>query len=460
MTIVLIGTGCVLAILVPLIFPKFASVMIWPILFLYPHNWWYELQFLPLNIGGDDLFCLILFLGVVIRRNVIQRIPIRLGYAFWVITAFTIIAAVANFAGSFEIVASESPGAIKDVLKTVVYWALFYAILHCIDDIRDLKFQLGMFSVSAALGATLVVAQHYTPEMLSAFSQPRPYSALTGFTHDSRAAGSFPNPNTAACVLGCSVLLSMTAVRLSRRILVKAFIYALIVVLLVGILYTRSRSGLIALVISVAAMAVVSRGRVVALLVVIGAIGVAGIFAEASGLFGERLTQAYTFETGTPGQNVMGRIETWRMYLTESSISNYLIGQGAAAGVVKFGMESHNAYISLLTVYGLGGAFWGVFALAGLIRRVKTSLRSEDPVLHALASGCMWTLLFWGIYACTADAISSSYARYLLFYLIVLVDRTYALVLLECGNRSDTLVQHNSAVAAPSADITLQARRS
>ena len=176
-------------------------------------------------------------------------------------------------------------------------------------------------------------------------------------------------------------------------------------------------------------------------------------------MFGERLTQVYMFDTGTPGQNVMGRLETWRMYLADSSISNYLIGQGAAAGVAKFGMESHNAYISLLTVYGLGGAFWGIVAMFGFVRRVRVSLRSTDPIVNAVASGCMWTLMFWGIYACTADAISSSYARYLLFYLIVLVDRTHALVSREFENRSDALARPNGAVATSLVRVRLQVRR-
>ena len=446
MTLILAVTGCVLAVLVVLIFPKFASVTIWPVLFLYPHNWWYQQQFLPMNIGADDLFCLLLFLGVVLRRNVIGGVEIRMGFAFWVITAFTVISVVANFAGHLEVGGGNAPDAIKSALKPAVYWALFYAILHCIDNTRDLKVQLLMFSASAALGATLVIVQNYIPDMLTAFARPRAISGLAGFTQESRGAGAFLNPNAAACVLGCSVLLSMTAVRLQRRIFVKVFIYALIVILLVGILYTRSRSGLIALVIPATLMALLSRSRVLALLVIFGAIGVAGIFAEASGLFGERLTEAYTF--GSPGQNVMGRLATWKWYLTESSPSNYLVGQGAAAGVAKFGMESHNAYISLLTVYGIGGVLWAGVALVGFVRRAKSSLRSADPVVHAVASGCMWTLLFWGLYACTADAISSPYSRYLLFYLIVLVDRTHALVTREYVTGSEALVRPEGAAPA------------
>ena len=78
--------------------------------------------------------------------------------------------------------------------------------------------------------------QNFFPQPLSIFALPRPFYHLSEFTYESRGAGAFTNPNAAACVLGSSILLSMTAMRLHRRALMKAFIYAIIVVLLVGVL--------------------------------------------------------------------------------------------------------------------------------------------------------------------------------------------------------------------------------
>jgi hypothetical protein len=39
----------------------------------------------------------------------------------------------------------------------------------------------------------------------------------------------------------------------------------------------------------------------------------------------------------------------------------------------------------------------------------------------------VWALIAWGIYALSADAISSQYPRYLLFYVVVLLDRASAI---------------------------------
>ena len=44
-----------------------------------------------------------------------------------------------------------------------------------------------------------------------------------------------------------------------------------------------------------------------------------------------------------------------------------------------------------------------------------------------IKAGCLWALLAWSVYALSADALSSQYTRYLLFYLIVLLDRASAI---------------------------------
>ena len=129
--------------------PKWGSFLIWPILFTYPHNWWFQHQWLPLNIGVDDLYCLVLFGVVVIRRNLLGGIPVRWGYAFWVVTTFVLIGAVAVLSGAADAPGMERVNYIKDILKLCVYWGLFYAILHCIDDVVDLRRQFTMFSLAA-----------------------------------------------------------------------------------------------------------------------------------------------------------------------------------------------------------------------------------------------------------------------------------------------------------------------
>ncbi|HDS84755.1 MAG TPA: hypothetical protein ENN97_06130, partial [Phycisphaerales bacterium] len=152
--------------------PKWGSFLIWPILFCYPHGWWASRGFLPLGAGADDVFCIFLFLVVLFRRNLMEGVPFRFGYAFWTITSFVMIALVATFFGSRQAASYERILYIRDMLKLAIYWCLFYAIIHCIDDEYDLRRQLFMFSFAALLGASVVIIHSLFPHQLDWFLAP------------------------------------------------------------------------------------------------------------------------------------------------------------------------------------------------------------------------------------------------------------------------------------------------
>jgi hypothetical protein len=404
--------------------PKWGTFLIWPILFTYPHGWWYYRQFLPLNIGVDDLFCIALFLAVLIQRNLLKGVRIRFSYAFWIISAFTVIATVANIAGSRDAPPFERILYVKAIMKFGVYWGLFYAVLHCIDDIHDLKMQFTMFSLGAVAGASIVIMQYFFPYQMEIFAAPIALEKV-GFGFGTRGSGAFMNPNTAACVLCCSLMLVIAAMRLQKTIISRMVVYAFIFVLLTAMIVTRSRSGLMALGGTLVLMAFLGRGKKVAWLVITAIVVIGMAFAGARLLYTERIEDIYDPTTGVWGANVEGRIKTWSSYLETAMAKDYLLGQGVIQGVEKNGGESHNAYVSLLTVYGIGGALWGLIAVIIFFRRTFALRHFPDPLISTIGAGCIWALIAWGIYAMTADAISSQYPRYLLFYLVVLLDRGY-----------------------------------
>lgn len=407
--------------------PKWGSFLIWPILFTYPHAWWFYHQYLPLNIGFDDLLCIFLFLVVLIRRNLLGGVRVRFGYAFWTISAFVVVAVIAIFAGSRDAPSFERVLYIKDILKLGVYWCLFYAILHCIDDERDLKIQLTMFSIAAVLGATIVILQYFFPYQMEIFAAPITLGGRPPIGFEGRAAGAFRNPNVAASVLGCSLMLIITAMRLQKTISSKIFTYAFIFVLLTGIIATRSRAGLMAFVGAIILMAFFGQGKKFAWLMIIAAIFVGITFLDISRDYLERLRVAYDPSTGVVGKNVAGRFRTWRGYFETATAKDYLLGQGFRQGIAKNGMESHNVYVSLITVYGIGGVIWAVFALVIFFRKALSLRHFPDSFISTISAGCIWALLVWGIYAMAADALNAGYTRYLLFYLVVLLDRAYSI---------------------------------
>lgn len=403
--------------------PKWGSFIAWFILFTYPHSWWFHHSFLPLNIGVDDLFCILLFLVVFVRRNILAGIPLRFGYGLGVISSFVLVATIANLSGMADGVAGNRMIYIKDTLKLGVYWCLFYAIIHCIDDTQDLRQQFILFSGAAVLGAILVVLHYYYPVRMLPWSNPQ-IVYERGISFEGRATGPFLNANGAACVLTCSLALVITALRLQERWRSKLWIFGYTAILLIGILVTKSRSGLMALVGLIFLMAMMGQNKKVALSMIMTGIIIAVLFTGVRQMYSERVAQVYDPTGGTWGKNVVGRFDTWKAYFETATAKTYVLGQGPRQGTIVNGSEPHSAYVGLITIYGFGGILWAILALKGFVKRVLATNEAVNPVLSIVGAGCMWGLVAWGIYACASDALSSQYPRFLLFYFVALIDRT------------------------------------
>ena len=344
--------------------PKWGSYLIWPVLFTYPHNWWFQHQYVPLNIGVDDLFCILFFLIVLVRRNLFGRVRVRWGCAFWVISGFLWVASIAICSGAMGAPAFERILYAKDVMKLLVYWGLFYAILHCIDDIQDVRRQFTWFAIASVMGGAIVILHGLFPVRMSAWSNPLllDIEGVTG-----RASGAFLNPNNAACIMACSLAMVVTAIRLQRSFLSKLLVYGLCGFLLVGLLVTRSRSGLMAMLGTFCLMAVMGRNKRMAWMILLGSIVLGTFFAGMRHAVQERVATVYNSRSGTWGANVAGRVDMWLSYFQTATPQHYLLGQGHRAGIARNTSETHSAYVSILTVYGLGGLIWAMASSGDLI---------------------------------------------------------------------------------------------
>lgn len=419
----LILSSVPLVLLLIAINPKFGTLLIWPVLFTYPHNFWSHHNYLPLNIGIDDLFSLFLFLAVFFRRNIFGEQPIRFSFAMRVITIFTLISIVAHVSGLSEVFGTMQTTVIKDMLKNIVYWSLFYAILHCIDDERDLKRQMGAFSFAAVIGASIVILQRFYPYPFDIFSVPKGVQ-FYGMAMEIRAAGAFMNPNAAAAVLSCSLPLLVANLRIYETLISKMIIFAFCFILLVAVLFTQSRSGLLALFVGFGSMMFFGKSKATVPYLIIAVMVIGLVFTQVWEATQVRIEEIYSTETGEIAQNIEGRFESWKTYLQSATIKDYLIGQGSFVASVQTGLaESHSLYVSLPTIYGIGGCVWAVVCAFLYLKKAFRIRRNSDLYLSVISDACIWALLAWGVYGIASDAISSQYTRYLLFYFVVILDR-------------------------------------
>jgi O-antigen ligase len=220
-------------------------------------------------------------------------------------------------------------------------------------------------------------------------------------------------------------MLVIATIRLQRNVFSKMVVYSFLFILFLGIMATRSRAGLMALAGGLLLMAFWGRSKKVAWLMIVAALVVVFSFGTMKEQYAERIRKAYDPSTGIVGVSVAGRFRTWASYFETATPGIYIFGQGFRQGMERNGMESHNVYVSLITVYGIGGVIWAVFALTYFVRKIIRLRHAPDPLISTVSAGAMWALIVWGIFGMTADVLNSSYARYLLFYLVVIVDRAY-----------------------------------
>ncbi|MBN1123649.1 MAG: hypothetical protein JXA82_01480 [Sedimentisphaerales bacterium] len=419
---VIIAGVILLLLLFVAVRPKWGASLVWLILFTYPHGWWYYQGFLPLNIGFDDLFCIYLFIIVFFRRNLFEGVPIRFGYAFWVLFGFTMVAIIADCSGFMQSAQlTAKTDLIKGVLKNAQVFAMFYAILHCIDDEQDLAKHLAMLSVAGVIGALLVILQRYFPYQLEIFALPKTFEQ--GLTYEARGAGAFMNANGAANVLGCLALLLIPAIRIQKNTIMKILLWLSAGILILGLIHTQSRSGFLMFGVTLLFIVFISQDRSIGVSILIMGVIVGLVFLGYSQLVIERFREAYNPASGEWGGNVLGRVRTWVGYFETATVQDYIFGQGPIQGIAKNGMEPHSAYVALVTVYGLGGVIWAFLSVYYFFRKAIPLVRSFYPMLAAVGRGCIWLLIAWGIFSNTSNTLSPGYARLMLFLCVLLLDR-------------------------------------
>jgi O-Antigen ligase len=282
--------------------------------------------------------------------------------------------AVAAFGLAFWAFASslwafDSGVAVSIAVRLGQGFLLVFIVYSALRQVRDVRLLLGAYVLGALLAVVVGLA--------------------TGGTDSGRLAGGVGNPNQLAAVLVPAVMICSFALLAERRPLMRWAIAVTGLVLLLGLLLTGSRGGLIGMAIALtAAIMLAGPGRVAiiaATLVMLGA-GVAYYAAVASPGQVQRTLSARA-EGGT------GREDIWAV-AWEAVRDRPLVGSGAgnftlvapsyAVGdlnisrvdlVVDKPKVVHNTYLEVLTELGIVGAALFVFLLLGAVAATFSAVR-------------------------------------------------------------------------------------
>ena len=400
--------------------PKWAPVLLWPVLFMYPHAYLFERQLLPLNIGIDDLFICAFFIFTVIRRNMMGGIRPQFGYAVWATFLFFIILIVSNANGYFVVGRIDLEGFVKAALKGAIPFLLAYGLVNTIDDEEDVKRIVFSFCFFAAAGGMLVILQNYFPRPMQIFGQFKQLErVLAGY--DIRPSGAFQNANNAAIVMGTASLIIVCTLSLQSRHFNKTTRFICLGIMVLAILLTRSRSGFLSIIIPLVLMSVMGKNKRYAwLFLCLGIVAITAFTGIRGALF-ERFS-------GTGEQvgfiapiklRLAHSIELWR----EVTFRRLLFGESAHTDILMERGASHNLYFGIPLNYGILGTVWAISVVTIMLRKARFLLRYVGSSLASYGSAIRWCLLVFALYGIAGSILGSYYGRYTVALLLAVIQK-------------------------------------
>ena len=98
MLIIVAAISLLIIMMIMVARPKVGFLILWPVLFCYPHGAWYRLSPLPWNIGFDDLLILLVVALLLVRMLFHQRTP-RLTLPVGIALAYVFLVVLSNVFG-------------------------------------------------------------------------------------------------------------------------------------------------------------------------------------------------------------------------------------------------------------------------------------------------------------------------------------------------------------------------
>jgi len=213
----------ILLLVAILVEPKIGAVLVWPIVFLYPHLYMQRLNLLPWNMGIDDLFICVFFLIVVVRSNILGRTRLRFGLAGIGVTTYFIIWTVANLSGWSMMPELLPVQIVKEILKCVIFVLFTYCLVHTIDTVRDLRRVVYVFVIVLTLAGMTAILHQLMPQYFIIFTSEKLEAQWWYGGVVTRAMGSLVNHNIGSVLLGM-VFLFVTCMLRSQPVGIKKLV--------------------------------------------------------------------------------------------------------------------------------------------------------------------------------------------------------------------------------------------
>lgn len=397
-------TGSLFLILA-IVSPKTLVLLIWPVLMCYPHRLVYGLM--PLNMGFDDFYIIIVFLVIVFRFGLGKfSFPVK------AVLGFYLVFLMADLTGLITVAAPTLPEIVlKNSLKGIIVILFTWIMCTTLQTERDLKYYMFSFLLSMTMASLIAIMDYFEVPGAQWF-----YILQEGREHY-RAAGSFMTPDGVGINLVLPIFIAISLATLQGRVVLRSLSITICVIYAGVVLLSITRTGWLGLIIGVIAMSITAKRKHILILTVgVAIVGFALFFgAYWSGIIEKTITHTFTEQ----GFESHGRFELWLTILKNPYPAQLLFGRGWHATELYFEgtVTPHNVYFDITYLLGLGGTIFFVFLFT---RYFRTSgwLRKNDPdPLFQMCGQGLWlgmiALLGAGI---TADPFWETFSRFGLFF--------------------------------------------
>jgi hypothetical protein len=419
MAIPTILTIMAVALVATAVKPKWGALIVWPILFLYPHGYWYHANLTPYRMGFDDIFIVYVFVVVIVRLRLNRGLPIKLGWAGRLFVLFSLILAVSTGFGvlRYGIPTGTSNLFIKTMFKAVAFICLFAMLANAVDTRRDWLRVVRTINMTMILAGLLVVVSYYSPAIARVFTSPARAARIGEGWVTERVTGAFAEPNTAGALLAASAVLLLYDMRVSRSVLWKGVLWFGLAVCAAGVLYTQSRTGLFALALIPGVMLFLHGSRKYAAVAL--ALGILAVIALPQ-YWGPVLTRAaHSFDPQSQYGNIWGRVKHWVDYLGQYSVFDFFVPLGPTISRLEHGQKPHNGFVDLIAWFGIYGIAWFGFLLHGIGKRLShLKYRSQSEWMYEFRRFVSVFLVVWLIPTMTMDVFSPGFLAIMFMFTV------------------------------------------
>lgn len=383
--------------------PKALVLFIWPFLFCYPHR--LTLGLLPLNIGMDDIYIILVFLVVIFRFGFG-----RLKWPVKAVLAFSFVFFMSNMTGLLTIPSDEmSQDVLKRSLKNIILILFTWNMSNTMETERDLQLHMVVFLLSVAAASLIAIADFLGVEAATWFH------AMTEARYHYRARGPFLAPDGVGANILLPVFVSISLASLRGRSLLRSLAICLCVIYLGAVLLASSRSGWLGLIIGTMAMSLTVRRKHTVILAVGLVLG--GFVLFFGGYWAETVVVSITGTFTEVGFSSHYRFEIWTKLLRNPYPAMLFFGRGMKVTGIILNVTPHSLYFDIIHLLGLGGTilfaclFFRYLRICGWLRK-----HDPDPLFQMYAQG-FWlgfiAVLGFGI---SADPFWEMLSRYGLFF--------------------------------------------